>query len=149
MERIDNYQWFKADRDAHNETKDCVVVSIATAFDVPYTDAMVFCRAFLGRKHRKGTPYRNSIRIDRFAPAGSIEPMRFKIDGRKKNITVGKFCERYPKGRFILMVNGHCLSVIDGVCYDHTDKPRRHVEIAYRVTGTLNGEHRVQGRFAA
>lgn len=137
MERINNFEWFKAERKAANETSDCVVVAIATAFQISYEEARMFCRKSLKRIDRRGVKHFRSMKLDQYMPFGACRRTRYKEAGKRFNITVGRFCKENPTGRHILMVDGHCLAVIDGVCHDHTDKPRRHVEVAFEVTGDI------------
>ena len=47
-------------------------------------------------------------------------------------ITLKKFTEKHPEGKYYILVRGHALSVIDGVVYDYIDKPRRQVTGAWR-----------------
>lgn len=140
MQRVNNFEWFKRDRTMMNENRDCVVVAVATAFQVSYQEAHKFCKRKLNRPNRRGVKAFRSGSLERYLPHGSVVKTKFKDAGKKHNITVGKFCQRYPKGRFIVLVNGHALTVVDGVCHDHTDKPRRHVEVVFEVVGPLSRE---------
>lgn len=47
-----------------------------------------------------------------------------------------KFCEMFPKGRFLMRVSRHVVDVIDGTYYDHTNWGHRCVYGAWRVTRT-------------
>lgn len=52
---------------------------------------------------------------------------------RYNRISLQKFVEKHKEGRYYVLVRGHALAVIDGVVYDHTEKPRREVVRAFRV----------------
>lgn len=119
------------DQNRYCEKNDCTVMAMATAFGISYKVAHNHIKKNLGRVD--GKPVRMFPSFSSSFPFGTVDTHRFKIDGIKNNITLGKFCEQHPKGRFILLVQGHALAVVDGVVYDHSEKPRRHVLLAYEI----------------
>lgn len=51
----------------------------------------------------------------------------------KNRITIKEFTIKHPNGRCFVVVRGHALAIIDGVVYDHSEKPRRQIQAAWRV----------------
>lgn len=54
---------------------------------------------------------------------------------RNRNITVGDFVEKNPKGTFLITMPGHITCAIDGVVYDTFDPRKRMIWEAYLVKG--------------
>lgn len=46
--------------------------------------------------------------------------------------TVGEFIEEYPKGRYLITMQGHITACIDGVCYDTWNCLNRTMRCAWR-----------------
>lgn len=134
MEHIDTYCEGNEHYDVrtqYRENKDCTVMAMATAFDLPYQVAHKHLKEKVGRPDNQGVSMHDAF--PRSLPFGMVRTHRFKIDGTKNNITLGRFCKQHPEGRFIVLVRGHALAVVDGIVYDHSRKPRRHVLVAYEV----------------
>lgn len=143
---------------AKNETNDCVVRAIASAFEVHYNYAHEFVKETFGRKDRKGT-YRfisvmNKIAFDRTRigrkcckPMGKLLSDRtsfytlsydVKVKGEKvkRQMTVGTFIKKNPKGTFLVCVRGHAFSIKDGVVMGNSQdatKTRTIVNAAWKV----------------
>ena len=47
--------------------------------------------------------------------------------------SVGKFVRTHPQGKFLIWVRGHVFAVVNGIIYDHTNKPSRHISGAWSV----------------
>lgn len=110
------------------EKSDCVVRSIASAFDIEYDEAHKICEVEFKRQRGKGT----------FAVShtfGRLKKEGFRIGGKpftavsnsviERIKTVGEFLELYPIGRYILLVRGHAFSVVDGVVVGNIEDSRK------------------------
>lgn len=128
-------EFFGESRRVYGENRDCTVIAVAAAFDTSYEHAHWHLRNKCSRPKNRG------IRFDMVfpgsVPEGVVERIGYKLDGN--NITVGRFCKENPEGRYVVLVRGHALAVIDGEIYDHSYKPRRHVQAVYKVLDKLPG----------
>lgn len=131
---------------AKQETNDCVVISISSAFEIPYEAAHEFVRVRFGRKNRQGT--RGFIEImDRlsiskfslnnrlFSPVTTIVAEN-KPSSQLKKMTVNQFIMKNPKGTFIMLVNGHAFTIKNGVVignFEDSVKIKRRAIRAYKV----------------
>lgn len=113
---------------AMNETNDCTVKAFAISLGTSYDKAHRHLQNFCERKRRKGIISREMI-------PNSLTNTKFSIGPYSKSnrITLSEFCRRHPVGRFYVVVARHAIAVIDGVVYDHSDRPRRRVEWALRI----------------
>ena len=143
---------------AKNETNDCVVRAIASAFDVHYNQAHEFVREKFNRKNRKGTSRfisgMNDIAFDRTRIGRKCcQPMgkplnerssfytltyEVKVKGEKvkRQMTVGTFIKKNPKGTFVICVRGHAFTIKDGVVIGNPQdatKTRTIVNAAWKV----------------
>jgi hypothetical protein len=127
---------------AKQEANDCVVLSLMIALDIPYEKAHEIAQFKLNRKDRQGTRlpmYAKNIigkRINGYqikfigahpgkklwqtSIAGTVNKKILK-NAHQKNSNTGytlrSFIEHNPVGRFMLIVQGHMVAVIDGVLY--------------------------------
>lgn len=110
------------------EANDCTVKAFAKVFNTTYERAHKHLKDNCGRKNKKGIVSREVI-------PQSLKNTRFAIGPytRQNRVTLKKFCEEHKEGRFYVSLCGHAVAVIDGVVYDHSDKPRRQVTWAMRV----------------
>lgn len=128
---VDNWEQHKEIRAKYRETNDCMVVSFAAVWDAPYDKAHRHMALQFKRKPRRGVPYK--VGRDNAISNCPKTVMRKGPYTKENRISLGKFCLAHPVGRYWVFVSGHALAVIDGVVYDHSHKPRRMVQIAYRV----------------
>ena len=143
---------------AKSEDNDCVVRSIASAFEVDYDNAHQFVSDTFKRKPKKGTfgfttgmnkIAKERTRIGRKCckvmgkPAfeGSIFnslDYNVKVKGKTvtRKMTVGTFATKYPKGTYILTVKRHAFTIKDGIVignFEDSTKRRKIVECAWKV----------------
>ena len=50
-----------------------------------------------------------------------------------QRLTAAQFCRKYPSGRYILDMEGHWSSCVDGVIYDTWDPSDQYVNFAYEI----------------
>lgn len=130
-EWVDNWEQYKEIRKKYRETNDCMVVSFATVWNAPYESAHQHIRTQFQRKPRRGVPY--EIGREQAMQRCPKTKMRAGPYTENNRISLERFCKAHPEGRYWVFVRGHALAVIDGVIYDHSHKPRRMVQKAYRV----------------
>ena len=108
----------------------CTIRSIAIAFNLQFEEAYLIGK-HAGRKHGQGfhlselmnfmfskTPYNKIVRV------------RLKSNG----ITIRRFIENYPIGKFICGRRGHAFAVIHGEIHDITHNTERQiVQEAYKI----------------
>ena len=139
---------------ARNEKNDCVVRSVASAADITYRTAHKFCKDFFGRTDKRGTNNMNIATQMLLAETTGIElegkkfgvkvlgksriRNRYKLKGeiiyRKK--TLKSFIQNNSKGRYMVMIANHALTVKDGEVFDwktNTFKPTTKVTAAYEL----------------
>lgn len=115
---------------AKNETNDCAVRAISSAFEMHYDEAHQFVKVKFGRKDRKGTAFfvaklRLMVEYKVKINGKSFETMgneyghvsyEVKVKGQmvKRNMTTSTFIKKYPVGKYLVVVRGHTFSIIDG-----------------------------------
>lgn len=110
------------------EKNDCAVRALANAKDIPYEEAHFTMHRY-GRRDRKRTLvsvshkaytmhgfkcigiYGRTARAKAMVFVGSDTP-------RNKGITLGKILPKLSEGRYIVMITGHALAVINGQVID-------------------------------
>jgi len=143
---------------AKSEKNDCFVRALAVAADIDYNTAHSTAKEVFLRKEKTGT---SGVLIwsifDKATKAGmkigqkkvDVRVLgkaelknKYKVKGeiiwRKK--TLKSFIESNPRGRFIVTVAGHALSVINGELQDWDSmkfKPTRKVLSAYEIKPEL------------
>jgi hypothetical protein len=142
---------------AKSETNDCVVRAIASAFDIEYDKAHKFVAEKFGRKPKQGTfgfgigmnkIAEERIRIGRkcIKPVGKkIDSLQFhslsydvKVKGQKvsRQMTVGTFITKNPKGTYVVTVKGHAFTIKDGVVMGNPSdavQKRKRMIMAWKV----------------
>lgn len=109
------------------DTKNCTIRALSISAGISYKQADKI-GTLAGRERNKGF---YSERLMKEATKHGITSTR-KVFIPK--ISVKKFIEKYPKGRFMCVRRGHCFSIIDGVIYDNVITTTRHlVNCCYEV----------------
>ena len=128
---------------SQNENNDCVVRAFMCALDLSYDQAHAWVKKELNRVDRKGTlmnayskniigKTKNGKKISFIGAHPSREYMNFKFGSNKPLVntkykkltgyTLKSFIENNPVGRFVLIVQGHAVAVINGVLYGNQDE---------------------------
>ena len=143
---------------ARRETNDCVVRAFASAFDVTYDCAHKYVAEQFGRKPRKGTYYTASrmtklsegvlkVNSKKIIPIGTKSnsvaypyslSYEVKVKGEKvkRQMTVGTFVKKNPKGTFFILVRGHAFTIKDGVVIGNPEdaiKTKRPMKSAFEI----------------
>jgi len=125
------------------ENNDCVVRAFAAALDLPYDQAHAWVKKELKRQDKKGTfvsayckniigKTKNSKKINYMGAHPSRDFLKYSIGSDKilvnkqykkaTGYTLKSFIENNPVGRFMLIVQGHAVAVVNGVLYGNRDE---------------------------
>jgi len=133
------------------ENKDCVVRSFASAFEVDYDVAHSIVAEKFKRRYQEGTSRfytrMNELMVDKFELNNKkINRIKRDVDmfyfvnvkGVKtlRSTTTLNFIKSFPKGTYIVMVNGHAFTIKDGVVIgNHSDaqKRRKIIQAAWQI----------------
>ena len=143
---------------AKGESGDCVVRAFASSFDVSYDFAHKFVAEEFKRQPRRGTYFTASkmgklsecnIKVNgkKVCPVGtptknpllphSLDyPVKVKGEVVKRQMTVGTFVKKNPKGTFFILVKGHAFTIKDGVVIGNPEdavKARRPMRAAFEI----------------
>ena len=124
------------------EDNDCVVRAFMCALDISYEQAHAWVKKELKRQDRKGAfmyayskniigKTKNGKKIS-FIGAHPLRNMKHSVGSNKVLVnkqykkatgyTLKSFMENYPVGRFVLIVQGHAVAVVNGVLYGNRDE---------------------------
>lgn len=127
---------------AKKEDNDCVVRAFMSALDISYDQSHAWVKKHLNRKDRKGTfmnayskniigKTKNGYKIG-FMGAHPSRNMNYSVGSNKVLVnpkykketgyTLKSFMENNPVGRFVLIVQGHAVAVVNGVLYGNSDE---------------------------
>jgi len=142
---------------AKGETNDCVVRAFASSFEVSYDKAHKYVAEKFGRQPRKGTygtasklvrmaDDRTTVNYKRVYPVGvRLTNTMFgslsydvKVNGviKRRNMTVGTFIKKNPKGTFLVIVKRHAFTIKDGVVignYEDSVKTKKIMKCAFEI----------------
>ena len=128
---------------AKNEDNDCVVRAFMSALDISYEQAHAWVKKELKRQDRKGTfmnayakniigKTKNGKKISFMGVHPSRGFMKHSVGSNKVLVnpkykkqtgyTLKSFMENNPVGRFVLIVQGHAVAVVNGVLYGNSDE---------------------------
>lgn len=131
---------------AKRETNDCVVRAFMCALDIPYEQAHAYIKKEMKREDRQGTytflysknvigKIKNGRRINFIGAHPDKTWMQKNIANttnkkilanpkykKPTGFTVKAFLESHPVGRFVLVVEGHALAVVNGVLYGNSNE---------------------------
>jgi hypothetical protein len=108
------------------DNNNCTIVALSTAAGIPYTEAYRIGKES-GRKHGKGF---YTHKLMNTARKNGIVYRKIKTEG----MTIQKFLQKYPEGRFVVNRRGHAFAVIDGTIYDHLEnKPMQRIKGIWKV----------------
>lgn len=128
---------------ALKETNDCVVRAFMCALNLSYDQAHAWVKNELKRQDRKGTfmnaygkniigKTKNGKKISFIGIHPSREFMKHSFGSDKvlvnrkykkaTGFTLKSFMEAHPVGRFVLIVQGHAVAVVNGVLFGNIDE---------------------------
>jgi hypothetical protein len=128
---------------AKKEDNDCVVRAFMAALDISYDQAHAWVKKSMNREDRKGTytgqaiqkiegKVKNGYQI-KFMGLNPAKTHWKKMTGSNKTLinpkykkqtgyTLKSFMENNQVGRFVLVVQGHAVAVVNGVLYGNTNE---------------------------
>ena len=142
---------------AKHEKGDCVVRAFASSFDISYDKAHKYVAEKFGRKPKKGTygtvntlvkmaDNRTTVNYKRVYPIGHrMNDSMFgslsydvKVKGviKRRDMTVGTFIKKNPKGTFFVLVRRHAFTIKDGVVignYEDSVKTKKIMRCAFEI----------------
>jgi hypothetical protein len=128
---------------AKKEDRDCVVRAFMAALDIPYDQAHAWVKKNMNREDRKGTYTGKAIKIVEGKTKNGyqikfmgLNPAKIhwkEMTGSNKTLvnpkykkqtgyTLKSFMENNQVGRFVLIVQGHAVAVVNGVLYGNTNE---------------------------
>lgn len=104
-------------------TDDCVLRSISVAEGITWQE----CQEKLSRLSNKEAKILNDVSF--------VEDYLDSNYKRKcyKNITIGQFAKRCPKGHFVATMDGHITAIIDNVIVDTFDCSKRIMKCCWQI----------------
>jgi hypothetical protein len=128
---------------AKKENKDCVVRAFMAALDISYDQSHAWVKKNMNRVDKQGTytvaygkniigKTKNGYKINFIGSHPSRKTYNYSIGSNKILInkqykkatgyTLKSFMENNPVGRFVLIVQGHAVAVVNGVLYGNTNE---------------------------
>lgn len=110
---------------------DCVVRAITIALDGDYLEV----RKHLNRvkKELKETSYKNNKFIHKYAQLMGWDKISFPAIKGVPRLRGRDFVKKYPKGKYILNLAGHIVTVVDGVYFDIWDCTDKMIYNAWEI----------------
>lgn len=113
--------WKKTNNNPYGRiTGDCAVRAIAMAFGISWLEAY---RLLAKEGELQGALPDEVETIDAVIMQKGWRV--FAFDG--KSVTVAKFAESNPKGKFLAILKGHAVTIIDGDYYDRWDSGKQKI----------------------
>jgi hypothetical protein len=105
----------------------CTIRAFALGFGMPYKDAH-YMGEIAGRNHGEGFWMHKIM--------NKAREFGYEFCEYKAEMTLKKFLDTYPLGRYICVRSGHAFAVIDGKVYDEiTNAPNCKIYRIFRIKG--------------
>ena len=108
-------------------TDDCVKRAIVVVTGMDYSKVQ---RVLNEYKKVTGAKAFNSVKNLRYVE-DILKAKKISLNGE---FTADEFCEKYPRGRYILDMDDHWSACVDGCIYDTWDCGKEKVNFAYEIT---------------
>lgn len=139
------------------EKNDCTVKALAVSLAIPYDQAYLYAKQRLNRRRNVGPTAKVLQRAFSFDSSfnelkGKALKTTYKqVDGRMldREMTIGTFAKMYSSGTYYIVVRGHALVVKDGIVFDHSDKPKRRIKMAWKVEPIVGSKVDWQSQWVA
>ena len=128
----------------------CTVTALSATLGISFDKAYDYARDNWSRERGRGVAtsimlrsFPQAVGTDYTKKVLSQEISRVKAeqdykqpDGsiKTRDMTLSTFTKKFNKGRYYVLVKGHALAVIDGEIVDHTDKPKRRIRYAWKIS---------------
>lgn len=117
------------------EQRDCVVRSIATAFNINYRKAHAHCKE-LGREDNRGFNMQTALNRKQGNSSWFLFDKFVQYYHLEKRITLGTFIKKYSTGTYIMRVYRHALVIQDGKILDSTN-PNSRIKEYFKILDKL------------
>ncbi len=108
----------------------CSVVALHVVTGKPYKECYDFMKTF--RKSKSKRVSLKGVEDSLTRQKGvSVKMLEYSTSNK---ISIKKFVESYPEGTYYCQSHGHAFAIVDGVLFDHSDKPRRMIFKAMQVS---------------
>lgn len=124
-----HYRYFNANP-KKNEVDDCVIRSLAVAFDYPWLKVFDELTS-IARENFTVLNFKDCY--EKYLSEHEVEPIKTMTQKQRKKMTGLDFSKKYKEGRFILRMANHLSVCVDGVIYDTWDCTDKMVYKAWRV----------------
>ena len=130
------------------DNNSCTVKALSAAFSISYDDAHSFAAKEWNRVTGRGV--RTSAMLQTFPIGFSTqsralgkEITRAKATSEYKQpngtmleraMNLSTFCKKHPRGTYYILVDGHALVISDGEVIDHSDRPKRRIKFAWKIS---------------
>jgi len=114
----------------YKESNDCCVIAWATVFQCEYAKAHKYLKEVGGRAPHRGMFQKD---IQRCFEGVKLHKWVKGPYSASNKISLKKFINKHPEGRFFVVSRGHAFAVVDGVVLDYKEGLRRQVKHAWRV----------------
>lgn len=132
------------------DTNYCTVATLAATLGISFDKAYDFASKEWSRRRGKGV--KTLTMLGSFPQAVGKEYSKMILDSVvtrvkaeqdykqpqghiiTRDMTLSTFSKKYPRGKYYILVKGHALAVINGEIVDHTDKPKRRIRYAWKVS---------------
>jgi hypothetical protein len=133
---------------SRRENNDCVVRSLASAFNIKYDTAHAYAKKEFGRTDGDGVratflklEARKEMFGNKVEAIGVERPfghgVKRPMNKRGGNITVGTMLKTYTTGTYIVIVRGHAFTIIDGIIFgNHADARRMRASVLFMFAVT-------------
>jgi hypothetical protein len=131
------------------DTNYCTVSALSASFSISADEAYDYATKIWERRRHKGVSTIKMLstfpQAEGFTYAKEVmgkDVIRMKAeqdykqpDGsiRTRSMTLSTFAKKFKSGKFYILVKGHALAIINGEVVDHTDKPKRRINYAWKV----------------
>jgi hypothetical protein len=108
------------------DNNNCTICALSTAAGIPYNEAYEIGKK-AGRKNGRGF---YTAKLMETARKNGVDYRKIKTGG----MTIQKFLQKYPEGRYVVNRRGHAFAIIDGTIYDHLEnKPMQRIVGIWQV----------------
>lgn len=111
-----------------DDKKCCTVVAWSVVFNADVYKSRKYLE-YHGRIRKRGMSVKSISNAMKGVKKSKVEYVNV---GRI--ISLKKFCEMYNTGRYYVLVGSHALAVIDGRIFDHSERPLRRVQCAWKIS---------------
>lgn len=127
----------------------CTVAAFSASFSISADEAYEYaatvwerrrCRGVSTLKMLKTFPQAEGLSYAKEVMGKDVVRIKAEHDYKQpdgsiktRSMTLSTFAKKFKRGKFYILVKGHALAIINGEIVDHTDKPKRRINFAWKV----------------